>query len=255
MRTLTAPPPREVLRPALDLQEAESKYHGQRLSDGDYHRLIESNELGVTEDGATKYLFLRDTFSEQLVEDATKLFRRMPVSESNHTRASLGRTGKGGGTALGWIDGRLLKPSRDYPLVHQYSLVWLLGAMSERIHKHLPEDWKKQVETARANGFRVLGGPHGHPDIPHLMMPDPIFSTLTVNRNVKFRSHVDGGNESLSCLTTFGEFTGYYLCLPRLRVAFDILPGDLLIADTNHEQHGSVGDRTGTRISVVAYLR
>jgi hypothetical protein len=46
-----------------------------------------------------------------------------------------------------------------------------------------------------------------------------------------------------------------YLCLPRLRVAFDILPGDLLIADTNHEQHGSISPRTGTRISVVAYLR
>ena len=112
------------------------------------------------------------------------------------------------------------------------------------------------METARAaNGHRVLGGPHGHPDIPRLSMVDPIFSTITVNKNVPFVSHVDGGNESLACLATFGEFTGYYLCLPRLRVAFDILPGDLLIADTNHEQHGSVGERTGTRISVVAYLR
>jgi hypothetical protein len=153
------------------------------------------------------------------------------------------------------MDGRLLKPSRDYPFVDQYLLMPLLMAMSERMKQHLPEDWKRQVETAKANGFRVLGGPHGHPDIPRWMMVNPIFSTLTVNRNVKFVSHVDDGNESLACLATFGEFTGYYLCLPRLRVAFDILPGDLLIADTNHEQHGSVGDRTGTRISVVAYLR
>lgn len=244
-----------MLLPTLSAEEAKHKYHGQRLSDGDCDRLIESSELGVLADGATKYLFLRGAFSEQLVENATELFQRMPVAESNHTRASLGRTGKGGGTALGWMDGRLLKPSRDYRLVHQYSVVWLLGAMSERMEKHLPEDWKKQVETARANGFRVLGGPHGDPDIPHLMMADPIFSMLTVNRNVKFISHVDGGNESLGCLTTFGEFTGYYLCLPRLGVAFDVLPGDLLIADTNHEQHGSIGERTGTRISVVAYLR
>jgi hypothetical protein len=243
------------LRPTLRPEEAKSKYKGHRLSDGDYDRLIESSEFGVTEDGATKYLFLRDAFSGQLVENATALFQRIPTSESNHTRASLGRTGKGGGTALGWIDGRLLKPSRDYPLLNQFSIMPLLMAMSERMHKHLPEDWEKQAETARANGFRVLGGPHGHPDCPHWMMPDPIFSTLTVNRNVKFRSHVDDGNDSLSCLATLGLFTGYHLCLPRLRVAFDILPGDLLISDTNHEQHGSVGERTGTRISVVAYLR
>jgi hypothetical protein len=43
--------------------------------------------------------------------------------------------------------------------------------------------------------------------------------------------------------------------LPRLRVAFRLRPGDILIADTNREQHGNVGPIAGERISVVGYLK
>ena len=208
-----------------------------------------------SENGTFKYLFLRNTFPASLVENSGRTLRDVPVSESNHTRLSLGKNGTGGGTALGWMGNRKLKPSVDYPFLDQYLLMPLLIAISERMRAYLPEEWERQVALAKKNGHRVLGSMLGNPDIPRLSDPDPIFSTITVNRNVPFKSHVDGGNESMACLATFGEFSGSYLCLPRLRVAFDIQPGDLLIADTNHEQHGSISPRTGTRISVVAYLR
>jgi hypothetical protein len=215
---------------------------------------VDRDELGV-EDGTVKYLFLRQTLPTSLVENTWRTLRDLSFSESNHTRLSLGKNGTGGGTALGWLGGRKLKPSVDYPFVDQYLLMPLLIAMSERLRRYLPEEWAQQTELAKANGHRVLGSVLGHPDIPRLSVADPIFSTITVNKNVPFKSHVDGGNESMACLTTFGDFSGSYLCLPRLRVAFDIQPGDLLIADTNHEQHGSISPRDGTRISIVAYLQ
>jgi len=251
-------PKRVVLRPALSLEQARKQFEGKRLTTSDYDRLVETSERGVDADGATKYLFLRDTLHARLVQNTTAVLRTLNYSESNHTRLSLGKKGTGGGTAMGWIDKpkpRLLKPSRDFPFVDQYLLMWLLVAMSERMRKYLPDEWQRQVTLARKNGFRVLGGPNGHPDIPRLEPVNPIFSTITLNKNVPFRSHADGGNKSMACLAAFGEFSGSYLCLPRFRVAFDLRPGDLLIADTNHEQHGSISPRTGTRYSVVAYLR
>jgi len=86
---------------------------------------------------------------------------------------------------------------------------------------------------------------------------ETIFSTVTVNRSSPFPPHLNRKNEGgLACLMAFGPtFTGGDLCLPRLRVAFRLRPGDLLIADNNREYHGNVGGIYGDRISVVAYLR
>lgn len=247
-------PKRVALRPELSPQQAKAAFQGRRLSFEHYDRLVTADELG-TENGAFKYLFLRNTLPASVVEWAGRNLRDLQFAESNHTRKSLGKNGTGGGTALGWLDKRKLVPSLKYPWVDQYLLMPLLHAMSERMRRYIPEEWERQVKLAKKNGHRVLGSMLGNPDIPRLSVQDPIFSTLTVNRNVPFKSHVDGGNESLACLATFGDFSGSYLCLPRLRTAFDIQPGDLLIADTNHEQHGSISPRDGTRISVVAYLR
>jgi hypothetical protein len=79
---------------------------------------------------------------------------------------------------------------------------------------------------------------------------------VEINKGVLYQSHADAENEGgLACLAAFGDFDGGYLCLPRLRVAFDLRPGDLLIADNNREQHGNIGPLLDDRLSVVAYLR
>ncbi len=250
-------PRRVILRPALSAEEARKQFQHQRLTASNYDRLVETNEHGVTDDGSTKYLFLRNTLSSRVVSNTLEVLRTLNYAESNHTRLSLGKSGRGGGTTLGWMDKggrRRLKPSCEYPMLEQWFLTPLLLEMSGRLRRHLPEEWEAQRELARANGWRVFGG-NPHPDMPALLPTHPIFSTVTLNRNVPFRSHADGGNESMACLTTFGKFSGSYLCLPRLRVAFNVRPGDLLIADTNQEQHGSISPRIGTRYSVVAYLR
>ena len=88
-------------------------------------------------------------------------------------------------------------------------------------------------------------------------VPGTMFSTITVNQTALFRAHEDGNNlaGSLSCLAAFGNFSGGELCFPRFGVSCPMEPGDLLIGDTNRELHGNLGPLTGSRISVVAYMR
>ena len=88
-------------------------------------------------------------------------------------------------------------------------------------------------------------------------VPGTMFSTITVNRTALFRAHEDGNNlaGALSCLAAFGNFSGGELCFPRFGVSCPLEPGDLLIGDTNREQHGNIGPLTGNRISVVTYMR
>lgn len=88
-------------------------------------------------------------------------------------------------------------------------------------------------------------------------VPGTMFSTITVNRTALFRAHEDGNNlaGALSCLAAFGKFSGGDLCFPRFGVSCPLEPGDLLIGDTNREQHGNIGPLMGNRISVVTYMR
>ena len=92
--------------------------------------------------------------------------------------------------------------------------------------------------------------------VPVAQAAFPIYSALQINKSTLFQSHADAKNEGgLACLTAFGKWAGGEFCLPRLRVAFPLQPGSVLIADNNNEQHGNIGPLVGNRISVVAYLR
>lgn len=88
-------------------------------------------------------------------------------------------------------------------------------------------------------------------------IPGSIFSSITINQTAVFRSHEDGNNldGAFSCLAAFGKYSGGDLCFPRLGVSCPVAPGDLLIGDTNREQHGNIGPLMGHRISVVTYMR
>lgn len=250
---------RVALQPTLESEEANDAFKGVRLNATHFDRTVADSEIGL-HDGKVRYLFLRNALSARMVDRTTEYLRTIRFSESNHTRKSLGKHGKsigGGGTARGWMDNRLLKPSEQFAYFDQWLIMPLIFEMSDCLRQYLPEEWSAQVEKARKNGHRMLGHEPGqHPDLPSLYDHNPIFSTITVNKNVVFTSHADAGNETgLSCIATFGRFTGGHLCLPRLRVAFNIKPGDLFIGDANHEQHGSISPLGGTRVSVVAYLR
>jgi hypothetical protein len=241
---------------------------------------IRRDSLGLSPDGELKFLYLRNCLwrpgGAEMVYERLRLLRYSPARLSR--RAALRGSG-GGDLYFGWTKDtnasgkpRQTLATDHYPSTVGFVLWPLLAAASLAMKKHLPEVWKDHVQRAGKNGTKLLGG-----GIPSLVEQDgvwivgpsgrrrkirasditlPIFSTVTVNRNTTCRSHVDARNaRGLSCMTTFGRFVGGALCFPRLRVAFDVQPGDLLISDTNHEQHGNVGGRAGDRISVVGYLR
>jgi hypothetical protein len=144
-------------------------------------------------------------------------------------------------------------------------LMPLLGCVSGILKDCLPAYWQEQEARAERNGQRVIGPVWRERDNVRVVGGDkltrentdyPLFSTATINKNLLFSAHADAKNESgLACLMAFGRFAGGNLCLPRLRVAFRLRPGDILIADTNREQHGNIGPIAGERISVVGYLK
>jgi hypothetical protein len=83
--------------------------------------------------------------------------------------------------------------------------------------------------------------------------PWTVFTTFAANRSARMGYHHDGGNieGALGVLSVAGEFTGGLLVFPKYRVAVDLRPGDVLIAD-NRELHGNTAI-TGNRVSIVAY--
>lgn len=271
---------RIILRPTLTMEEAEQKFGERYLTRADYDSVVEQSAIGTLPDGEPKFVFLRNVLaSGDRCKSAFNVLRTLPfgdVRSSLRRRALQGSKGKE--LVLGWMDDsrtgpRLAARTWSHPTVY-WQLLWpLLSGMGTLYREYLPAQWEEQVAAARRNGERLIGvelqtlvdakgvwriqddGKRRRP-IRKRDIPLPVFSTVTVNANAFFRSHADAKNESgLACLTTFGSFAGGELAFPRLRVAFNIQPGDLLIADTNREQHGNIAPLRGTRISVVAYLR
>jgi hypothetical protein len=119
-----------------------------------------------------------------------------------------------------------------------------------------PEYFDKLIESAKANTVVTPGLQDGAAMMGYTV-PGTMFSTVTVNQTALFRSHADRNNlaGALGCLTAFGVFTGGNLCFPRFGISCPFKPGDLLIGDTNREQHGNIGPLSGNRISVVTYMR
>ena len=280
--------------PTLSLEQADREFRGKYLDRSHYDLLVEE-DFGFHENGEQKFIFLRSVLPPKLVNEVWQRLRQLrfrPVFRGKHParRAAL-RGSRGGEMVMGWlcdlqpngIQVRLAKPTEQYPEAYE-TLATLCDELSHIVEEMLPQYWRSQVDTALREPERLVG-----PDtLAQYVVPVsrsgkalsgesrkkayrelwqglkeasssvalPIFSTLTINRSALFRSHADAKNESgLACLTAFGRFAGGDLCLPRLRVAFRLRPGDLLIADTNREQHGNIGPLAGDRISVVSYLK
>jgi hypothetical protein len=97
---------------------------------------------------------------------------------------------------------------------------------------------------------------------PEWVIGGTAFTTVTVNRNYRSATHKDKGDLPagfgvLSVLRA-GEYEGGHLVFPQYRVAVDLHPRDVLMADV-HEWHGNtalVGEEGRyERISCVFYYR
>ncbi len=93
------------------------------------------------------------------------------------------------------------------------------------------------------------------------VIPNTVFTTVTVNRNLRTRVHTDkndlaAGFGVMSVLRS-GNYSGGLLVFPQYRVAVDLRDRDVLLADV-HEYHGNtpiIGEPGWERISTVMYFR
>ncbi len=117
----------------------------------------------------------------------------------------------------------------------------------EHVNKHeLPDHWKRQREFMKrvSQDFKYQ---------------DSIFSTVTINLNVRCAYHTDdgdyrGGMGNLVVLELGDDRSGI-LVMPRERVAFLVRPTDCLLMNVHH-MHGNLPlTVNGTRLTAVLYAR
>jgi hypothetical protein len=99
---------------------------------------------------------------------------------------------------------------------------------------------------------------------PAFLVPDTVFTTITVNKTFRTAAHRDAGDftnglSNLLVLSNNGNYTGGYLILPEVRIAVNVRPGDLLLVNNHEYIHGNtpieLQDETAERVSLVCYLR
>jgi hypothetical protein len=260
--------------PVLNAEQLKSLRF--RLLTADHGRPIERSTL-IRCEGKVKALLLRNALPDTHYRPALKAFSHMHLNPAKQSRrGAVIQRKNGGDLVLGWLRDStcpdILRAGNRDNFFLCMRLMPLLRDMEFLLADHLPDYWKFHRQQA----MRLIR-PHKELRSLHLMK-DPFqrrqlakwnagqdyyhfmgvsdFSTLTLNRNLIFGAHKDGNNVdgTLGCLTAVGDYKGGALCFPRLSVSFDLRPGDLLIADTNEEYHGTSSMIIGERYSVVAYL-
>jgi hypothetical protein len=262
--------------PQLSAEQLESLRH-QLLTAARVGTRIKNNTL-ITCEGQVKALLLKGELPEAHYRPALKALELMRFNSIKCSRRGAVKLSKTGSDLLmGWIDiggakdeDILRAGNRDFFFLAM-RLVPLLRDMEAAMEQYLPDYWKFHLEQAMRvvrpdktlKTLNKVADPHqrkmleqwNNTDYYHFM-GTRAFSTLTLNHNITFGAHDDRRNVpgTLSCLTALGQYAGGTLCFPRLGVSFDLQPRDLLIADTNTEFHGTVGELFGSRYSIVAYL-
>ena len=92
--------------------------------------------------------------------------------------------------------------------------------------------------------------------ISYGMIPNTIFTTLTLNYNFRTACHIDKGDIGYSILTTIGNWNGCYLGYPQYGICINVEEGDFLIMNP-HEYHCNTefNGNIQNRMSIVTYSR
>jgi hypothetical protein len=126
-----------------------------------------------------------------------------------------------------------------------------LQSLNRGFKQLLPKRWTAQ--RAAANKID-----------PAFLVPETVFTTITVNKTFRTACHRDAGDFSdglsnLLVLSNNGNYSGGYLVFPEVRVAVNVRPGDLLLVNNHEIIHGNtpivLNDDESERISLVCYLR
>jgi len=157
----------------------------------------------------------------------------------------------------GWYDrypripyGRATSYTRDYFDLFQKSFPFL-QRLNEGFRDLVPWRWSNQRKAADKLD-------------PQFLVPETVFTTITVNKNFRTAAHLDAGDFSdglsnLLVVSNGGEYEGAYLVAPEYRIAIDVRPGDLLLINNHEVIHGNtpikLKNPSAERISLVCYFR
>jgi 2-oxoglutarate-Fe(II)-dependent dioxygenase family protein len=250
-----------LLEPVCSIEEANKPattggFAGRYLTRHNYDLRITEDATGTVGD-ERKFLFLRNALLPQGVQTAARILPRLKFNDVRNSHRSFLRKSVGGELVIGYLPypvPRITRPTVQFPRAYTAVILPLCFGLQKLMARYWPDAWEGHGAAAASNGPFLIGSELCTFVADAVGVPP--FSSATLNNRVLCPSHVDGRNSvGPACLTAFGQWTGAELCFPRLRVAFQLQPGDVLMADTVNEQHGNVGLLSGTRISVVAYLR
>ena len=216
-------------------------FAGAYLRPQHYERCITDTTTGIL-DGETKFVLIKNALSATGVQSAFRQLRRLKFGDVRNSNRTMLHRSHGGEMVMGylrWPVPRVTRPTIRFPRAYLSTILPLCLTLQQLMTQYWPTAAESQALSALDNGDRLIGSElRTFTDV----LATPIFSSVTINNTVIFPSHVDGRNlRGPACITAFGNWSGGALCLPRLRVAFPLQPGDVLIADTTNEQHGKVG--------------
>jgi len=191
---------------------------------------------------------IRHSPKEQQILEATLVAEKW-VSATNYAKSVFS------GVA-GWYDrypripfGRATSYTRDN--FDKFKMAFpFLQSLDRGFRELIPSRWSNQKAAADKLD-------------PRFLVPETVFTTLTVNKTFQTAAHRDAGDldEGLSNLLVVGsgEYTGGYLIFPEYRMAVDVRPGDLLLVNNHEIIHGNtpivLNHDKAERISLVVYFR
>jgi hypothetical protein len=84
------------------------------------------------------------------------------------------------------------------------------------------------------------------------------FSGVALNWHALAKAHVDPGDGPLAVIVPIGDFKGGHVCLPTLKLTFELQPGEVLIFDSKMLPHFNLDPELGpgdARHSLVLYTQ
>lgn len=155
---------------------------------------------------------------------------------------------------VGYADPSMFHPCRQTALyrnnekLFDTKIIKLIQFISKTFKKVAPKEYRSQWKFAKSLN-------------PNMVLKNTVYTTLTVNKNLRTRVHQDKGDydSGLGNLAVFREsdkatFKGGEFLLPEYKIGFNMQEGDLLFVDV-HEKHCNNPLKGKGRISLVCYAR
>jgi hypothetical protein len=140
---------------------------------------------------------------------------------------------------------RLTSLTRKHRETFDHDVVFLVQYISELFKTYCPVEYAKQKEFV--DGCNR-----------HMIMPNTVYTSLTVNMTWRTSLHVDKGDFRAGlgnlCCFKYGDYSGGEVMLPNYKIAFDLREGDILFMDV-HEPHCNNVLTGEGRVSLICYAR